>query len=77
MYTFLRKDTPYPAQPNYSRRVDYRPMGVTKIEHPYGWHIIDLKKVSKASRNRLHKVLQIKGRSGYVAGYGHDYYLFG
>lgn len=76
MYTFLRKDTPYPAQTNYSRRVDYRPMGATRIERTTGWHIIDLSKVSVSSRKRLHKVLQIKGRSGYVAGMGHDYYLF-
>lgn len=71
----LIKETPYPATPNYSRAVHYRPMGFTSIERKTGWFTHNLKNVSQSSRNRLHKLMQ--GKTGaYQVGKNYRIYYF-
>lgn len=73
----LKKTTSYPASQNYSRKVDYRPMGTTVIERRNGWNTYSLSKVSAASRARLHKVITEQGGPGqYKTGYGNRVYYF-
>lgn len=70
--TSLLKETPYPASPNYSRRVDiYRTF--IKIERRTGWFNY---KVTPSSRRRLHALMTRNNiRSSVVTGVGNEYFF--
>jgi hypothetical protein len=74
---FLRKSEPSRPTPFYTRRVEYRPMGITSIENETGWKTFDMRKATESSRQRLHAVIHAKPRvGGVISGSGTHYYLF-
>lgn len=52
----LFKEVPYPAEPNYRYKVNYIPAVRVTVERPNGWFTHDLKKVSKSSCERIHRI---------------------